>query len=131
MRTSSKQKYINTNNEKLKNRKNQNVSKSPARQRQNNINQYAVIEQAKRDFHKIETSNYNSNKRQLEKNTKEILSSKNSKNCEYENSKDFDKDNENRPMAFKNCNLKYESAEGTGLNNKPSYKSNQILIINI
>ena len=109
MRTANKQNQNNPINErKINKSNNKNFSKSPMRSRQNNNanNQYAVIEQAKRDFQKFERTNYYSNKNlNNEKNySKENYNSKNSKNSDCEISKDTERDSENRPFAIKNIN---------------------------
>jgi len=94
MRTANIHNQANSINEKRLNKPNaKNFSKSPLRRNQNsyNNNQYAVIEQAKRDFQKVGKSNYFSNTREPERNfSKENINSKNSKNSDYEISKDFD-----------------------------------------
>jgi hypothetical protein len=104
MRTANKQNQVTIPINERKNYKSipKNLNKSTIRQKQvNNYihNQYAVIEQAKRDFQKIEKGNYETNKKNCERNfSKENY---NSKNSDYEISRD---EAENRPLAIKQIN---------------------------
>lgn len=120
MRTANKQNQQTTPiNERKNHKSNQkNFSKSPIKQKQSNQvhNQYAAIEQAKRDFQKIEKGNYLSNKKIIERKfSKENFSSKNSKNSDYEISKD---DVENRPLAVKQINSYVNKKIDNNYNNR-------------
>ncbi len=112
MRT-NKLNYITSFNEKKAKKNISNASKSPVRKVKptNSLyNQYAAMEQAKRDFHKLEKYNYNSNQKFIEKNSKENLQSKNS---DLTNSREKDIDNENRPFAINYSNyLRTNSDQG-------------------
>ncbi len=105
MRTANKQnqnQLINPINEKKSNKsKQKHFSKSPVRQKQANYNhnQYAVIEQAKRDFQRIERGNHSSSKGVNERNIS--MENYNSKNSDYELPKE---DVENRPLAINRIN---------------------------
>lgn len=107
MRTANKQnQMINPINERKNPKSNtKHYSKSPIRQKQANNaqNQYAVIEQAKRDFQQLEKGNYSSSKRPYERHfSRDNYNSKNSKNSDYELSKD--ELVENRPLAINHIN---------------------------
>ncbi len=119
MRFTNKQSLGIPINEKILNKtKTKNLSKSPIRHKQNNYNQYAVIEQAKRDFQKVERTNYSSNKQIGEKNI--YRENYNSKNSDYDISKELEKDNENMPFAINQINSyvnKYENMQKVNNNN--------------